>query len=361
MRSLGTTCLLMTWLVVAGCSDDDDSDADTPNQGSGNTSSGGKGSGGNASGGKSMNPAEAGSEAVEGGGSPGGHGGSAAEEALDPDAAPAVEVDRFSAEAATLMLRTADNGLPEANEPIDFDSGAPFVTTGLGPDGEVVVYYNFDVQSTTPAPIYALFREGEDEPVAGQLNILDVLPGDAGYNDFWAVSRVTVPADYVANTVTSVSEIFDSGFDIEELDLLVNCPVVPEGSTASMRFNANESPELTRGWYRDQVVYYFNFSEAMLAPAAGEVPTSPIYVTFNVNAGEPDGGPASGFVVESGTDQTHNVVATLPADPGYSPLWSVRIYDNADFAMVMDLPTASQATLLEPNGPNVNCPIVSVE
>ena len=72
---------------------------------------------------------------------------------LDPDTAPRVEVDRFSAQAAMLMVRTADNGLPGPNEPIDFDSGAPFVTPGFGPNGGVVRYYNFDVQSRTPAPI----------------------------------------------------------------------------------------------------------------------------------------------------------------------------------------------------------------
>jgi hypothetical protein len=280
---------------------------------------------------------------------------------LDPETAPKVTVDRFSETAAMLMVRTADNGLPAAGEPVDFDSGAPFVTKGRGPGGEIVRYYNFDVQPTTPAPIYALFRQGESTPVDGQLNIVDVVPGDAGYNDFWLVSKVTVPANYVANTVTSVTEIFDAGYDVASTDMIVNCPIVPPGSTAMLRFKPTESPELTRGWYRDQVVYYFNFFEAELTAAAGKVPTSPIYVTFNTNPGGPGGGPASGFVVEPGTDQTHNVPATLPTDPGYSPLWAVRIYDNAAFSTVMNLSTASAARILEPNGPTVNCPIVSVE
>ncbi len=30
-------------------------------------------------------------------------------------------------------------------------------------------YYNFDVQSTVPAPIYVLFRDGESMPVQGQI------------------------------------------------------------------------------------------------------------------------------------------------------------------------------------------------
>src|SRR5262249_41398236 len=154
---------------------------------------------------------------------------------------------------------------------------------------ETVQYYNFDVQPTEPALIYALFRKGESKPVDGQLNIVDVLPGDPGYNDFWAVSKVTVPADYVANTVTSVSEILGAGYEVMSTDMIVNCPIVPAGSTAKLRFNPTESPELTRGWYRDKVVSYFNFSEAALTAAGGMVSTSPIYVTFNKNPGEPGG------------------------------------------------------------------------
>jgi len=50
--------------------------------------------------------------------------------------------------------------------------------------GQHIKYYNFDVQSTQPAPIWVLFRDGESSPVSGQLNIIDKLPGEAGYNDF---------------------------------------------------------------------------------------------------------------------------------------------------------------------------------
>ncbi len=123
---------------------------------------------------------------------------------MDPATARRASVDRFSEKAGKLFVRNGANGLPGANEPIDFDR-SPFITQGLGPKGVGVRYYNFDVQGTTPAPIYVLFREGESKPVAGQLNIVDVIPGDEGYNDFWRVTKVTVPKNYVANTVTSVS------------------------------------------------------------------------------------------------------------------------------------------------------------
>ena len=86
-------------------------------------------------------------------------------------------------------------------------------------------------------------------------------------------------------------------------------------------------------------------------------------MTFNVNPepADPKSGPASGFVTEAGSGQTHNVPSVLPSDAGYSPLWAVEIYDDADFDSVMDLASAGEAKVLVEKGPNVNCPIVSIE
>lgn len=281
-------------------------------------------------------------------------------EPLDPNTAPEVSVDRFSDAAGTLFKRSANPDFPGANEPINFDQ-IPFITKGLGPNGEVSEYYNFDVMPVDPAPIWVLFREGESEPVDGQLNIIDVLPGEAGYNDFWHVHKVTVPSDYVANTVTSRAQIVSEGYQVDETTMLVNCPVVPNGSTASKRYTAQEETGLIRGWYQDQVVFYFTFSEKAISPLSnGTIPTSPIYVTFNINPGQNGGGPASGFMTEQGSDQTHNVPATLPEDDDYSPLWFVDIYDNQNFDAVSDLITAMNADILAEGAAIVNCPIVSV-
>ncbi len=284
---------------------------------------------------------------------------------LDPNTAPKVSVDRFSMAAAHLMVRDETNGLPKANEAVNFDV-APFITQGLGPDGQVVKYYNFDVQPLTAAPIFAMFKEGEDTPVAGQLNIINVIPGDPGYNDFWHVHKVTVPKDYVANTVTSYQEILDKGYPMERTNLVVNCPVVPEGSTASMRFNSAEQTGLVKGWYKDMVVFYFTFEEKTLLvdlPSEGHpsVPLSDILVTFNINPDMTDGGPASGFVTEEGTMQTHNVVQTIPTDEAYSPLWDVDVYDNMDFTNVSDWTSAINSNVLATGVALVNCPVVYVE
>lgn len=277
----------------------------------------------------------------------------------DPATAAKVEVDRFSDDAGTLMKRSANSDLPDPDEPINFDE-APFITQSLGPNGEVVRYYNFDVMPLAPAPIYVLFKEGADEPVSGQLNIIDVIPGDLTYSDFWQMYKVTVPNDYVANEVASYQEIVDRGYATEKLDAVVNCPVVPYGSTATENVDGDGNA-LDSGWYKGKVVYYFTFMEKEITVnAQGQVPTSPIYVTFNINPAETGGGPPSGFVTEAGTVQTHNVVATIPTDASYSPLWDVYVYDNADFSEVNDLSSAVSANILARNVMYVNCPVVFV-
>jgi len=159
----------------------------------------------------------------------------AAMQPINPDKAPIASVDRFSEKAGHLQVRKAGNGIPAPNQPVDFDTG-PFITQGWSPTtGKPVRYYNFDVQSTTPAPVYVFYREGEDKPLAGQLDVIDTLPGEKGYNDFRQVWKVWVPKDYVANTITDAASVSKSGYKTEKTDELRNMPVVPDKSVARMR------------------------------------------------------------------------------------------------------------------------------
>jgi hypothetical protein len=135
-------------------------------------------------------------------------------------------------------------------------------------------------------------------------------------------------------------------------------PVVPDKSSAKARLKG-ESAALQRAWYQGQVAKFFSFDEAPLS--GSNVPLSPIYVTFNVNPDQPNGGPGSGFKAEPNSEQTHNVPATLPGDAGYSPLWLVAVYDNANWPEVKDLKTALRAKVLAPAAATVNCPIVFIE
>lgn len=276
---------------------------------------------------------------------------------VDPDTAERAPIDRFSATAGTLLVRTATNGLPAANAPIDYD--AQFTMLGLGPDGARVTHYDFDVQPRTPAPIYVFFAAGKATPVKGQKNVVTVIPGDPGYTDLWQVVKVTVPADYVANQVTSFEEIVAAGYPRTTMPDLVNCPVVPEGSVARTRM-AGDYAELDQGWYGGKIIQYFHFGEKALAAVAGEVPASTIYVAYAINPGQPGGGAASGYATEADGAQTHNVAATLPSDAAYSPLWSVNVYDTAAFATVRDLATAMAAPAMMAAPMIVNRPMVAI-
>src|SRR6476659_885709 len=277
---------------------------------------------------------------------------------LDPDQAAIAAVDRFSDKAANIQVRTPDNHLPGPNQSVDFDTG-PFITQGLSPStGKPVRYYNFDIQGTTPAPVYVLYREGEDKPVAGQLDIIDTLPGEKGYNDFRQVWKVWIPKDYVANTITDAGALSQAGYKSERTDTLRNMPVVPDKWIARERLNG-ESTELQRVWYRGQVAKFFSFDEAPLSGTS--VPLSPISVSFHINPGQPNGDLASGFRTEPNSEQTHNIPATLPGDKGYSPLWLRVVYDNADWPSVHDLATALKAKVIPAKVLTPNCPIVFIE
>jgi hypothetical protein len=266
-------------------------------------------------------------------------------------------VDRFSDAAGTLLKRSADTRLPGPNEPIDFDTPSLSIL-GLTPTGEPSLYYHLDVQSTTPAPVYVLYREGEDKPVADQLDILDTLPGEKGYNDFHQLWKIWVPNDYVANTITDAATLLQTGYKTEKTDKLLNMAVVPDKSRARIRFNGG-SPELQRAWYQGQVAKFFLFDEAPLSVSGDKVPLSPIYDGFTINPGEPNGG--TQFCTDPGSIQTHNVVGTVPGDKAYSPLWLRVVYDSAACASVHNLDTALKAKVIPAEVLTINCPIVSIK
>ncbi|MEZ4770640.1 MAG: hypothetical protein R2844_19735 [Caldilineales bacterium] len=211
---------------------------------------------------------------------------------------------------------------------VDYYSFAnPIPNTESAPEGGPMV---------VPAPIYVLFY-GDGTPVAGQHNIVDVVPGDPGYSDLWQVHKVTVPDAYVADTVRSYAQIVDAGYPIDVLDVFVNCPVVPEGSSLADPSDAN----YVQGWYRGQTVFYFDFG---MNPTT----TAPIYVLFYG-----DGTPVPG---------QHNIVDTVPGQPDYSAFWQVHqvtVPDDyvADSATSLsDLQAASYP--ITPTSILVNCPIV---
>ena len=133
---------------------------------------------------------------------------------------------------------------------------------------------------------------------------------------------------------------------------------MPDKSHASVRFNGGKN-ELHGAWYKSEIAKYFVFDEAPLSVSGGEVPVSPIYDGFTINPGEPKGGIT--FRMEPNSMQTHNIVASVPGDKNYSPLWLRVVYDSAAWSKVHDLETAQNAKVIPAETLLINCPIVRIE
>lgn len=119
-----------------------------------------------------------------------------------------------------------------AGSELENPEDAPLVTGWYR--GEEIVYFDFGPNEPITAPIYAFVTgfdaDGNPQFVDGQHNVVGVVPGDEGYSAFWYVHLVVVPEEYQAETITSVQEVLDSGYETMQPGLLVNCPVVPAGS-----------------------------------------------------------------------------------------------------------------------------------
>lgn len=279
---------------------------------------------------------------------------------VDPNTAQVASVDRFNDNFAKLFKRSApgfdpanvSKVLPTANTPIDMDK--LFLVKSLGPRGEKVVYYALDVNSDIPVTGYN-FVDASGNSVSGQLPVVTTLPNDSGYTDFVKFTQVQVKSDYKANSITSKDDIdaaVKSGdVTIKDTDHIENWAFVPKGTTATYKFQGNPVSGYT-AWYKGQVASFLKF-DTNLQAIDGKVPTSPVVVIFN-NGKDP----SMGFKAEA-DGQTHNVLATLPGDPGYSSLWIHNVQGKPEgFDSVKDYPTAI-ANQSGPLGVDVNCPVVS--
>src|SRR5712691_8942033 len=211
-----------------------------------------------------------------------------------------------------------------------------------------VSYLDYGPQSNVAVPILAFFQAASPStPVAGQRNIIDTIPGQPGYNDFWRVYKVLAPSSYVANSIRSLAEAVASGYTIEATNVVVNCPVVNPNATI-----AGSSAAPVAGWYRNRDVFYFD--EGTRSPSEGSVvQDAPIYAFFHS-----DGTPVSG---------QRNVIDVLPGAAGYSDLWRVvKVVVDAtytanslkDARSILAARDAGQVTL-ETTDIYVNCPVVS--
>lgn len=253
-----------------------------------------------------------------------------------PDYVPSVLVDRFSDEAAVFYRRSENPSLPEAGEPIDFDR--LFLHHGLGPNQERIEFYNFDVRSKTPANVYIVVDRRGDR-VLRQLPIFEEIPGDEGYNDLRRVIEVRIPdSDFQPNTLTSLADIQSAGAETTVTEQIMNCIMVPDGSTAMERFDPTDAIGLHDGWYRDQAVRYLLFenpSSLATAEFGGQEISAPVMYAFFEN----DRDPSDGFATDN-SDLTHNVATRLPEQEGYSPLFALRVFTLSIFDRVNSVGSA---------------------
>ena len=277
-----------------------------------------------------------------------------------PDYVPMVTVDRFGDSMAVFYRRSDNPSLPDAGEPIDFDR--LFLHQGLGPNQELIQFYNLDVHRKVPARIYVLIDRRGD-PIERQLPIFDEIPGDAGYNDLRRVIEVRFTNDdFQPNSLTSLADIQAAAPETTVTERIMNCVMVPDGSTANLRFDPTDAVGLHDGWYRDQIVRYLLFenpdSRATVELGGQEISAPVMYAFFDNNRD-----PTDGFATDA-TGSTHNVVTRLPQQEGYSPLWALRVFKLTVFDRVLSVGSAQdndrEDNVLDlPKVLIVNAPVVS--
>ena len=218
--------------------------------------------------------------------------------------------------------------------------------------GREVRYYDFGTNSpvtdgtVATAPIYVFITgfdaSGNPVFVQGQHNIVTTIPGVDGYSDLWRVMLVTVPQSYVADTVTSKAGIDAAGYEITPTEILVNCPIVLEGT------ELEGGEPLVQGWYDGAEVYYpdFGMNPATIAPIWA-------FITgFDANG-------APMFV-----EGQRNVIGVVPDDAGYSAFWEVNLVMVpagyvANTIKDIDGMFAAGYEMVQP-GIVVNCPVTFV-
>ena len=280
-----------------------------------------------------------------------------------PSYIPIVSIDRFGDSFGTFFRRSVNSNLPSPNEPINFDEN--FLLKGLGPDGQGIEFYHFDVHSPEPAPIY-FFVDAFGSPIEGQLPVFDQIPGDDGYNDLRLIHQVYMTdKQYRPNTITAFADIEAGGYEIVPSGQVMNCVLAPDGSKASKRNYPTDIPVLQEAWYKNQIAKYFLFENPeSIAPiefVGDEVNTPLMYAFF-----ENDIDFSDGFAIDRVSGGTHNVATRLPSDAGYSPLWALIVFNLGAFDRVSSVATAQdQARNVDNLLPmaqvlHVNAPIVGV-
>lgn len=193
------------------------------------------------------------------------------------------------------------------------DAGATVPLQRGWHEGRELRYHDLDTHSPLDGervgtasiwlPIRGLDANGGMIHIEGHGTILDVLPHEPGYSDLWDVVLVIVPEGYEANDLTSLAEIEASGYPTMKPGMLVDCPIVPAGTTLE------GGPALARGWYRGAAAFYPGF-----APTNDAAPPLYRFLRGYDEAGVP--------LLVGGQDAA---LGAAPGDDDYSGFW--RMHD----------------------------------
>jgi hypothetical protein len=229
-------------------------------------------------------------------------------------------------------------------KPVEFFNMGTFVP---GNSSWFPAYDKFPGMVVNPIYIWA-GAKGLPSLDTPQLPIIDTLPLQAQYADFFEVILVSPPADYVDNDIKSRGTLLRSDLELTATGWVVNCPVVGPKMTLS-RYDSKANSWVTTNvggyrkikvWYRKKVAYCylmdgarrlvgqsgapdFKINSTRLGGASGnqlEVPAGEVY-TMTTSA-------FTGADLQSGIAVPGNdIFLYKPGQKEYTPL--VRIWEVA--------------------------------
>jgi hypothetical protein len=205
--------------------------------------------------------------------------------------------------------------------------------------GRTIKYYDFGPIKLKPgnklAPLWAVTNGA-----AGQHNIIDTVPGQAGYSPLWQINMVTFKAGMTPHLLKSKADV-DAAVKAGEVTVkstttVVNCPVLGFGQ------------KKVAGYSNGHVIHYLDLGPVKVAP--GNV-VAPLYTVTN-----PVG------------SQQHNIAreTIAPGQTKYPPMWGiikvtfktgVKSHLLTSYAQITKAQKAGQVTITN-TSLVVNCPVV---
>jgi hypothetical protein len=172
---------------------------------------------------------------------------------------------------------------------------------------------------------------------AAQHNIIDTVPGRDDYTPLWRVTMVTWRDGATRRTLKSAATVRAAQragqVTLRRTSIVVNCPVLGFGQ------------ERTPGFAKGERIQYLDLGPLKLRPGNKVAPI---------------------WVVTNGMSEQHNVIDVLPGDPGYTPLWRVRMVTWKEGVAPRTLRSADEVeaalaageVTIQQTSTVVNCPVV---